>query len=83
MSVPDHLAHVDHLRGLYRQPDAESLRRNLSRQADTIAAAVAEVANRPTPERCEQCAMQLEAVRRLVLTYRVALMAEVKTDETV
>lgn len=68
-------ADIAALRGLYRKPDAEGLRRDLANQADAIAAAIAEAANRPTAERVEQLAIRLDAVRRLALTYRAELLA--------
>jgi hypothetical protein len=46
MNGPDYLAHVGHLRGQYRQPDAERLRHDLARQADSIAATIAEATSR-------------------------------------
>lgn len=76
MSAPDYAAHIAALRGLYRKPDAETLRRELARQADVTAAAMAEAANRPTPERLEQLAWHLDGARKLALACREAMQSE-------
>lgn len=60
----------EQLRGFSREPDIEEIRRDLARQADAVAAVISEAAHRPTRARLAYCAMHLEAVRRLALSYR-------------
>lgn len=80
MNCPNHPADVSALSGLYGQVDPEVLRRDLAALPDALGALLADAANRPTPERLQACAYQLDGARLLVLRL-AALQAEEAGDE--
>jgi len=58
------------------QPDPEALRRQLPDLGDGLSAQCHELHTKPTAERCERLALNLEGARRAVLTLRERLIAE-------
>lgn len=57
-------------------PSAEDLRRALPELADGLSAQLVELHKRPTPERAEMVARNLEGVRQHVMRYRERLVVE-------
>lgn len=74
MSAGTSHPHVAQLRALYKRPEPEALRRQLSDSTDGLHAVIAEAAQRPTPALLEQLAHRLDAVRVLSLRLRAALV---------
>lgn len=55
--------------------DLEGLRRQLPEIGEGLAAQLAELANRPSPDRCELLARNLDGARSAVMRYRERLLA--------
>lgn len=60
----------------FAPPDFPTLRRQLAEAADHVAAAIADAANRPSPERLERVGIQLHGVARLAQQLHAALPSE-------
>lgn len=66
---------IEHLRALYA-PGVEELRRPLSEAADGLHAQLCELSARPTRDKCDRLAANLDGARRHVLRLGEALGRE-------
>ena len=63
-------------------PSADTLRRSLPEVGEGLASQLAELSARPSPDRCEQLARNLEGTRLSVMRLREALLREGSGDGT-
>jgi len=76
LNDPEHFARMRFLYGTPEPtaPDVEALRRQLAGTPDHICGIIAEAARAPTAERLETLAIRLQAVARLAMQLRAALI---------